>query len=227
MLDRPASHDRGIAALSQVFGTRVLTGQAIREQHGHTTSWIANQPPDAVFAPKDVTEVQRVVTLCSEYRMPIIPFGAGTSLEAQLNAPDGGISLDMSGMNSILAVNADDLDAVVQPGIEAFPQALALARSRAPLFTSHGTNFWIGKVAHHLAQNVARIIGIRIGKDQDDLIGQFDQSLNRIASREYRGTEEKPYEKRNVDLSTPESQANGDDRRKQNNPVHSTSNLPR
>lgn len=117
MLDRPSSHEHGIAALTEMFGARVLKGRAIREQHGHTTSWIANRLPDAVFAPQDAAEVQRVVALCSEHHLPIIPFGAGTSLKGQLNAPFGGLSLDMPGMNRIVAVNANDLDAVAQPGV--------------------------------------------------------------------------------------------------------------
>ncbi|WP_346915438.1 FAD-linked oxidase C-terminal domain-containing protein [uncultured Roseibium sp.] len=117
MLDTPDRNQKALARLEEVFGRRIQRGQAIREQHGHTTSWIATQPPDAVFAPETVEEVQRVVTICGEDRMPLIPFGAGTSLEAQLNAPMGGLSLDMSGMNRILQVHASDLDAVVQPGV--------------------------------------------------------------------------------------------------------------
>jgi len=117
MLDGPGSHGRGLAALREVFGERLQQGAAIRAQHGHTTSWIATQAPDAVLAPRSVAEVVRAVTLCAKHRVPLIPFGAGTSLEGQLNAPRGGLSLDMSQMNAILAVNAADLDAVVQPGV--------------------------------------------------------------------------------------------------------------
>ncbi len=117
MLDTPDGNQKALVRLEELFGRRIQRGQAIREQHGHTTSWIATQPPDAVFSPETVEEVQRVVTICNEERMPLIPFGAGTSLEAQLNAPLGGLSLDMSGMNRILTVHASDLDAVVQPGV--------------------------------------------------------------------------------------------------------------
>lgn len=106
-----------IEELQQAFGTRILRGRAILEQHGHTTSWIANQPPEAAFAPRDVHEVQRVVAICARGCMPLVPYGAGTSLEGQLNAPVGGLSLDMREMNSILSLNAADLDAVVQPGV--------------------------------------------------------------------------------------------------------------
>lgn len=116
----PRNED-GIAAvtgiLKQRFGERFQTGQAIREQHGHTTTWITNQIPDGVAFVESTEEVAEVVTLCAEYRVPLIPFGAGTSLEGHVNAPAGGISLDMRAMNKVLDVHAEDLDCVVQPGI--------------------------------------------------------------------------------------------------------------
>jgi len=106
-----------IARLTQAFGQRIFTGEAVRFQHGHTTSHIINQPPDAVFAPSTVEEIQKAVVICGDEGFPIIPFGAGTSLEAQLNAPCGGLSLDLGQMNEILQVNADDSDCVVEPGV--------------------------------------------------------------------------------------------------------------
>lgn len=106
-----------IGRLKDLFGERIRTGRACREQHGHTTSYIANQPPDAVFSPVDIDEIRRAVIVCADEGFPVIPFGAGTSLEGQLNAPRGGLSLDMSEMNRVLEVNADDLDCVVEPGV--------------------------------------------------------------------------------------------------------------
>jgi len=106
-----------IAVIKQRFGDRVQTGQAIREQHGHTLTWIKNEPPDAVFWPNDTQEVRDVVRIAAEHNCPIIPFGAGTSLEGHVNAPQGGISLDFQNMKEIIAVNQEDLDVVVQPGV--------------------------------------------------------------------------------------------------------------
>lgn len=117
MLDHPYEHGPALARLRELFGSRLKRGQAIREQHGHITSYIPNTPPDAVIAPRTTDEVQQVVALCAAHDLPIIPFGAGTSLEGQLNAPRGGLSLDMSEMNHILAVHDQDMDAVVQPGV--------------------------------------------------------------------------------------------------------------
>ena len=106
-----------IAALAARYGNRLATSQALREQHGHTTTWIENQPPDAVVFPQSAREVQEIVRLCAAHRVPVIGFGQGTSLEGQVNAPRGGICLDFRDMNRVLAVHAEDLDCVVEPGI--------------------------------------------------------------------------------------------------------------
>ena len=106
-----------IAALAAMVGNRLVISQAVREQHGNTLTWVGNQPPDAVVFPQTTEEVQQIVRLCAAHRVPVIAFGAGTSLEGQVNAPRGGVSLDFRDMNSVLAVHAEDLDCVVQPGI--------------------------------------------------------------------------------------------------------------
>src|SRR5215468_5970990 len=106
-----------IAALAARHGNRLATSQALREQHGHTTTWIENQPPDAVVFPQSTEEVQEIVRLCAAHHVPVIGFGQGTSLEGQVNAPGGGICLDFRDMNRVLAVHAEDLDCVIEPGI--------------------------------------------------------------------------------------------------------------
>ncbi|MEZ5850000.1 MAG: FAD-linked oxidase C-terminal domain-containing protein [Hyphomicrobiaceae bacterium] len=89
----------------------------MRRQHAHTLTWLPNQPPDAVLWPMSTEEVQDIVKVAAAHRVPIIPFGAGTSLEGHINAPYGGLSLDFSRMDAILSVNDRDLDAVVQAGV--------------------------------------------------------------------------------------------------------------
>lgn len=106
-----------LAALKERFGPRYSDGLALRQQHGHTTTWIANQPPDAVVFPRTAEEVVEIVNLCRASRTPIIPFGAGSSLEGHLNAPFGGVSIDFARMKRILAVNAEDMDAEVEAGV--------------------------------------------------------------------------------------------------------------
>jgi D-lactate dehydrogenase (cytochrome) len=106
-----------IAALASRFDNRLVTSRAVREQHANTVTWIDNQPPDAVVFPQTTADVQEVVRLCAAASVPVVAFGTGTSLEGQVNAPHGGICLDFRDMNRVLAVHAEDLDCVVEPGI--------------------------------------------------------------------------------------------------------------
>ena len=106
-----------IRELAAQFGNRLVTSQAVREQHANTTTWIANQPPDAVVFPQDTADVQAVVRICVAHTVPVIPFGTGTSLEGHVNAPYGGVSIDFRDMNRLLAVHSEDFDCVVEPGI--------------------------------------------------------------------------------------------------------------
>ena len=104
-------------ALAASFGNRLVTSLAVRQQHGHTLTWIPNQPPDAVVYPHDTQEVSEVVTLCAQHGVPVIAFGTGTSLEGHVNAPYGGVCVDLSQMKRIVAVHAEDLDCVVEAGV--------------------------------------------------------------------------------------------------------------
>ncbi len=113
----PAAVSTAIGILRQRFGDRLQTGQAMREQHGNNLTWLPNQPPDAVLFVESQDEVRQVVEVARTHRVPIIPFGAGTSLEGHINAPRGGLSMDFSRMNQIISVNDRDLDCVVQPGV--------------------------------------------------------------------------------------------------------------
>jgi D-lactate dehydrogenase (cytochrome) len=113
----PAAIATVIAALNAAFGNRVVTSQAVREQHGNTLTWVPNQPPDVVVFPQATEDVQQIVRLCAGHNVPVIPFGTGTSLEGHINAPLGGVSIDFRDMNKVLAVHAEDLDCVIEPGI--------------------------------------------------------------------------------------------------------------
>jgi D-lactate dehydrogenase (cytochrome) len=109
--------EAAIAALAARFGNQLVTSQAVREQHGNTTTWIPNEPPDAVVFPQGAADVQEIVRICAAHGVPVIPFGTGTSLEGHVNAPYGGVSIDVRDMNRVLAVHAEDFDCVVEPGI--------------------------------------------------------------------------------------------------------------
>ena len=99
------------------FGDRLQLGQAIREQHGSSESHYEAMVPDAVVFAQSRDDVVALVGLCSEVRVPIVPFGAGTSIEGNAAAVHGGVSLDLTRMDAILAVNAEDFDCVIQPGV--------------------------------------------------------------------------------------------------------------
>jgi len=103
--------------LAARFGERFSLSQALREQHANTLTWLKREPPDAVLFAETEAEVSKIVKLCAEARVPVIPFGTGTSLEGHVNAPFGGVSLDLSRMNRILAVHEADLDCVVESGV--------------------------------------------------------------------------------------------------------------
>jgi D-lactate dehydrogenase (cytochrome) len=113
----PAATEAAIAALTRQFGNRVVTSLAVREQHGNNLTWIPNQPPDAVVFPQGAEDVQEIVRICAAHRVPVIPYGTGTSLEGHINAPHGGVTVDFRDMNRILAVHAEDLDCVIEPGV--------------------------------------------------------------------------------------------------------------
>jgi len=113
----PKAVETVVRALQSRFDNRFVTSLAVRQQHAHTQSWLENQPPDAVVFPQDSDEVVQIVSLCAEHAVPVIPFGTGTSLEGHVNAPFGGVCIAFRDMNRVIAVHADDLDCVVEPGV--------------------------------------------------------------------------------------------------------------
>ncbi len=106
-----------IAGLRERFGERCSTALAVREQHGRDESPFDVPPPDAVVFCESTDEVAAVVALANEHAVPVIPFGVGSSLEGHLLAVQGGVSLDLSRMNRVLQVDAEDLTATVEPGV--------------------------------------------------------------------------------------------------------------
>jgi D-lactate dehydrogenase (cytochrome) len=114
---KPQALRAALDALAERFGNRLITSLAVCEQHGHTTTWLPTQPPDGVVLAQETADIQDVVRICAKLGVPVIPFGTGTSLEGQVNAPIGGICIDLHDMNKVLAVHAEDLDCVIQPGV--------------------------------------------------------------------------------------------------------------
>lgn len=181
-------NEEGIAAalgvLKQQFGERFQTGQSIREQHGHTTTWIENQMPDGVVFAQSTAEVSEIVKVCATHNVPIIAYGTGTSLEGHVNAPAGGISIDVSQMDRVLEVNAGDLDCRVQPGVTR--EALNTYLRDQGLFfpIDPGANASLGGMA---ATRASGTNAVRYGTMKDNVLSveavMADGSVIRTAQR--------------------------------------------
>ncbi|MGV3569918.1 MAG: FAD-binding oxidoreductase [Ramlibacter sp.] len=106
-----------IARLAPAFGERLSVSQALREQHGKDTTFHPAIPPDAVVFPESVDEVQFILKTCFELRVPVVPFGTGTSCEGHIAALHGGICVDTSRLQQVRAIRPQDLDATVEAGV--------------------------------------------------------------------------------------------------------------
>jgi D-lactate dehydrogenase (cytochrome) len=118
----PEIHQRQVPpellkALADRFGAQCSTAMAVREQHGRDESSFEAPPPAAVVFAESTQDIADAVKLASQYDTPVIPFGVGSSLEGHLLAVQGGISIDVSRMNKVLSIDAEDLTVTVQPGV--------------------------------------------------------------------------------------------------------------
>jgi D-lactate dehydrogenase (cytochrome) len=109
--------DAFLASLRELFGDRLSTSQAMREHHGRDESSFDPMLPDAVVFAHTTEEVAAAVALCNQHKVPVIPYGTGTSLEGHILALSGGLSIDLLQMNRVIAVHAQDLTVTVQPGV--------------------------------------------------------------------------------------------------------------
>ncbi|HJO05166.1 MAG TPA: FAD-linked oxidase C-terminal domain-containing protein [Acidobacteriota bacterium] len=110
--------DKAVAAqLSSILGARFTTAKAVRSHHAHGEGWDRPVLPGGVCFPETNEEVAAIVGACAQYRTPLVPFGAGSSLEGHVVPPESGVSVDMTGMNRILEVSQEDLDCRVQAGV--------------------------------------------------------------------------------------------------------------
>ncbi|HVQ62749.1 MAG TPA: FAD-linked oxidase C-terminal domain-containing protein [Burkholderiales bacterium] len=117
-MNKPRDLDAGLLEeLRGLLGDRATASAAVREHHGKDESYFPYAPPDAVVFPESTEEVRAIVDLCRRHKTPIIPFGVGTSLEGHVLAIRGGVCVDLSRMNKVVAVHDADLDAVVQAGV--------------------------------------------------------------------------------------------------------------
>ena len=106
-----------IASIRGFLGERLSTAQAMREQHSRGEDTTPPTLPDAVAFVQTTDEVSRIMVLCHQHGVPVVPFGAGTSLEGHVNPVRGGISLDLSQMIAVLELNTEDMDCLIEPGV--------------------------------------------------------------------------------------------------------------
>jgi D-lactate dehydrogenase (cytochrome) len=157
-----------VAELSLSLGDRFSTTAAVRDHHSRDESYRAPAAPDAVCFPITTEEVREIVNRCARYRIPVISFGAGTSLEGHVIAPRGGVCLDMTRMNRVLRVAAEDMDATVEAGITRKQLNHALRDTGLCFFIDPGADATIGGMT---ATRASGTTAVRYGTMKDNVLG--------------------------------------------------------
>jgi D-lactate dehydrogenase (cytochrome) len=159
---------RLIAELQQLLGDRCTTNATQLEHHSHGESWHPPGLPDVVVFPLSTAEVSAVVTAAAAHGAPIVPFGAGSSLEGHVNAVAGGVSIDLSRMNRVLRVDADDLDATVEAGVTHRQLNKALANTGLAFWVDPGADATLGGMA---ATRASGTTAVRYGTMRETVLG--------------------------------------------------------
>ena len=133
--------------LQSLLGDRCTTNATELENHSHSESWHPSGVPDLVVYPLSTDEVREVVRAAARVGAPIVPFGAGSSLEGHVNALEGGVSIDLSRMNRVLSVNVEDLDVTVEAGVTHRALNKALANTGVYFWVDPGADATIGGMA--------------------------------------------------------------------------------
>jgi D-lactate dehydrogenase (cytochrome) len=149
--------EEAISKLKSLLDRRATTAEAVREHHSHGESYHPPALPDAVCFPHSTEEVSQILKISAKHRVPVIPFGAGTSMEAQVNAIYGGITLDMREMNRILRISPEDLQVTVEAGVSRKQLNQALANTGFTFFIDPGADATIGGMASTRASGTTAV----------------------------------------------------------------------
>ncbi|MHB1556903.1 MAG: FAD-binding oxidoreductase [Isosphaeraceae bacterium] len=164
---RPAPQDL-LRSLGERFGERYSTGESDLHRHGRDDSPYDTTPPDCIVFPESVEEVAEVVRLCARHLVPIIAYGAGTSIEGHIMAVEGGVTVDLSRMNRLLAVNAEDLTATVEAGVTRKQLNAAIEGSGLFFPVDPGADATLGGMAATRASGSA---AVRYGTMRENVVG--------------------------------------------------------
>jgi D-lactate dehydrogenase (cytochrome) len=157
-----------LAELEPLLGSRVTTSDVHREHHSHGESYHSPALPDIVCFPRNTAEVSAILKISARYKIPVVPFGAGTSVEGQVNAIHGGISIDLHEMNKILRIGADDSDATVEAGVTRMQLVKALNNTGLTFFVDPGADATIGGMASTRASGTT---AVRYGTMSENVLG--------------------------------------------------------
>jgi D-lactate dehydrogenase (cytochrome) len=155
------------AELTKLLGGRASDAVAVREHHSHGESYHAPAAPDIVCFPRTADEVAAIVTIAARFRVPIVPFGAGTSLEGHVHATHGGITIDLRELNKVVRVSAEDLDATVEAGVTRLQLNQALRNTGLTFPVDPGADATIGGMA---ATRASGTTAVRYGTMRENVL---------------------------------------------------------
>ena len=159
--------EAAVADLKRLLDTRASDGAAVREHHSHGESYHPPAAPDVVCFPATTEEVVEIVRISARYQVPVVPFGAGTSLEGHVQALRGGITIDLREMNGVLRVGVEDLDVTVQAGVTRLQLAKALRNTGLMFPIDPGADATIGGMT---ATRASGTTAVRYGTMRENVL---------------------------------------------------------
>ena len=166
--ERSAVVEQAMRELKVLLRERVTSSQAVREHHSHGEDTLPEAPPDLVCFPLSTDEVSSIVRTAAAHRLPVVPFGSGTSLEGHVQAVHGGICIDMMRMNRVLRVSPEDMDATVEAGVTRSQLENALANTGLTFFIDPGADASLGGMTSTAASGTT---AVRYGTMRENVLG--------------------------------------------------------